>query len=208
MRQAGRITGWNDAKGFGFVTPHNGGARAFVHVKAFQAAARRPVDGDLVSYATRTDGKGRVNAIDVRFAGQRADVQAPMRRASAARLPRTAMGACALAAALGLMVTGAMPALLALVYLLMSTVTWIAYALDKDAAGKPGRQRTPEGTLHLLELLGGWPGALLAQGRLRHKTVKQGFQVEFWFAVIGNVAAAAWLWRSGWAARLSELLVG
>jgi cold shock CspA family protein len=47
MRQAGRINNWNDDKGFGFVTPHYGGARAFVHVKAFQVSARRPQGGGL-----------------------------------------------------------------------------------------------------------------------------------------------------------------
>lgn len=54
MRHVGRITKWNDAKGFGFVTPHNGDARAFVHIKAFQVSGRRPVEGDLISYDTAT----------------------------------------------------------------------------------------------------------------------------------------------------------
>ena len=88
MRHAGRITGWNDGKGFGFVTPHDGGARAFLHVKAFQHATRRPLDDDLVSYATRVDAKGRLNAIEVRFAGQR--IAAPAKKTGRVpmRIPR------------------------------------------------------------------------------------------------------------------------
>ena len=36
MRYLGRVTDWNDTKGFGFVMPNGGGDRAFVHVKAFE----------------------------------------------------------------------------------------------------------------------------------------------------------------------------
>src|SRR3546814_7859726 len=58
MRLAGRISDWNDDKGYGFVTPNGGGDRAFVHIKAFQSGSRRPVDGDLISYAVTRDGRG------------------------------------------------------------------------------------------------------------------------------------------------------
>ena len=93
MRQAGRITTWNYVKGFGFVTPHDGGSRAFVHINAFQG---------------------------------------PM------HIPRLATGLAFLLLAFALMVTGKVPAVIALGYLLMSGVSYIAYVvLDKDAAGKP-----------------------------------------------------------------------
>lgn len=39
-----------------------------------------------------------------------------------------------------------------------------------------GRWRTPENTLHVAELLGGWPGALVAQQLFRHKTRKISYQ--------------------------------
>jgi uncharacterized membrane protein YsdA (DUF1294 family) len=48
------------------------------------------------------------------------------------------------------------------VYGLMSLITFAVYFFDKRTA-RHGRPRTPEVTLHVLELLGGWPGALLAQ---------------------------------------------
>ena len=43
MRHAGPIRNWNAQTGFGFVTPHDGGARAFVHIKDFQVSGRRPL---------------------------------------------------------------------------------------------------------------------------------------------------------------------
>ena len=212
-RRAGRITGWDDGKGYGFVTPHDGGARAFVHIKAFQHATRRPLEGDLISYATQVDGKGRVNAVDVRFAGQRAVAsKAPPRRAARhrapVRIPRTGIAVAFLAVAVALMVAGVVPALVTLVYLVMSAVSYIAYVLDKDAAGKRRHQRTPEATLHALDTFGGWPGGLIAQQQMRHKTVKASFQAGFWMSVVINLLAVAALWYSGVAGRLSELLIG
>ncbi len=58
-----------------------------------------------------------------------------------------------------------------MIYAAMSLVTFAAFALDKRAAVK-GLRRTPEATLHTLELFGGWPGALLAMSFVRHKNRK------------------------------------
>jgi uncharacterized membrane protein YsdA (DUF1294 family) len=80
------------------------------------------------------------------------------------------------------------------IYLLMSVLTFLAYWWDKSAArGK--RWRIRENVLHLLALLGGWPGGLVAQQILRHKNRKAGFQVIFW--MIGVIHAVNWLWRYG-----------
>jgi uncharacterized membrane protein YsdA (DUF1294 family) len=71
-------------------------------------------------------------------------------------------------------------------YLLLSAATFIAYAADKSAAAS-GSRRTPERTLHLLALAGGWPGALVAQQLLRHKSTKQEFRQVFWLTALLNV---------------------
>src|SRR3546814_6129960 len=92
MRLAGRISDWNDDKGYGFVTPNGGGGRAFVHIKAFQPGSRRPVDGDLVSYAVTRDGRGRSNASEVRFAGQRITQRKPARQPTRIRSEERRVG--------------------------------------------------------------------------------------------------------------------
>jgi len=77
-------------------------------------------------------------------------------------------------------------------YAVISMLAYITYAIDKKAAIN-NRRRVSEKTLHLLGVMGGWPGAFLAQQRLRHKTQKTAFQVTFWLTVIVNLACAGWL---------------
>ena len=80
----------------------------------------------------------------------------------------------------------------AVLYGAMSLVTFQVYAMDKSAARR-GAGRTSETTLHLLALVGGWPGALLAQQWLRHKSAKRAFRAVFWATVLVNVAGLALL---------------
>ncbi|MCX6951656.1 MAG: DUF1294 domain-containing protein [Verrucomicrobia bacterium] len=67
--------------------------------------------------------------------------------------------------------------------LALSVFTFFLYRSDKRRA-VAGGDRTPEATLHLAALLGGWPGALLAQQRYRHKTAKVSFQFGYWTIVL------------------------
>ena len=89
-------------------------------------------------------------------------------------------------------VAGRLPFKVPGAYLLASCVTYVAYFLDKAAALK-GRWRTAESTLHVFSLVGGWPGAMLAQRTLRHKTQKRSFQILYWMTVLLNCVAVGWL---------------
>ena len=68
----------------------------------------------------------------------------------------------------------------------LSTVTFFAYGWDKVSA-TGGHRRTPESSLHTLEMLGGWPGAWLAQPLWRHKSRKASYRAAFLMAVALNV---------------------
>jgi len=56
-----------------------------------------------------------------------------------------------------------------------SPLAFAAYGCDKWRA-KRETSRIPEKRLHLLAVLGGWPGAVLGQKWFRHKTVKPVFR--------------------------------
>ncbi|NCB58288.1 MAG: DUF1294 domain-containing protein [Gammaproteobacteria bacterium] len=77
-------------------------------------------------------------------------------------------------------------------YFIISVVTYITYAMDKSAA-EQNRWRIQENTLHMLALVGGWPGALIAQRTLRHKTQKISFQIVYWATVGFNLAGLFWI---------------
>lgn len=73
--------------------------------------------------------------------------------------------------------------------LIASLVALFAYGLDKRRA-QLHAYRIPEGTLHALGIVGGWPGGLIAQRWFRHKTQKVSFQIQFYVTVAIHVALA------------------
>lgn len=71
MRYQGRITDWNDDRGFGFISPNGGGERVFVHISAFAKGQPRPLGNEIVSYElVKAPGKG-YRATGVRYRNTR-----------------------------------------------------------------------------------------------------------------------------------------
>ncbi|MEJ6005195.1 cold shock and DUF1294 domain-containing protein [Paucibacter sp. AS339] len=184
MRQQGQLTQWDDAKGYGFITPADGEAKVFVHIKGFDLRAERPQVGEALSFELGQDAQGKRRAVRVR-SRQTKPVAAP-RGASPRLLSSLALVPgfallyliCHLLWPIAPAVWGA--------YMAMSIATFIVYAGDKRAA-RLGQWRVAERTLHGLSLACGWPGALLAQQILRHKSGKPGFRRLFFVTVGLNV---------------------
>jgi uncharacterized membrane protein YsdA (DUF1294 family)/cold shock CspA family protein len=195
-RFSGTLSSWNDDRGFGFVSPLGTGRRVFVHISAFPAGSARPLVGDTLSFGIESsDGKDRATAVSssrpVRFVEGRSarnpsgTARGPRPKAAPA-LPGYLILAAFAALYLGVWSEWRIPIWVHALYLGASLVTFVVYAVDKRAAGT-SRRRVPENTLHLLELAGGWPGAIVAQQTLRHKTAKRSFRVAFWTAVAVNI---------------------
>ena len=63
----GTVKFFNDAKGFGFITPDGGGTDAFVHVTALEAAGLRTLSQDQrVEYELARDRRGRESATNIK----------------------------------------------------------------------------------------------------------------------------------------------
>ena len=183
MRRQGTIAKWNDERGFGFISSSEGRDSVFVHISSLPRSARRPSVNEAVSYTLGFDSHGRPQANDVRF------IARPMRQ-----LPRLGI-AVPMALAMSFLIALATLAALGrldlswlALYYGASITTYCCYSRDKTAAQNAGR-RIPESTLHLMSLVGGWPGALIAQVLLRHKTRKPSFLLQYWLTVILNCIA-------------------
>jgi uncharacterized membrane protein YsdA (DUF1294 family)/cold shock CspA family protein len=201
MRTKGKITSWNDDKGFGFITPNTGGKRVFVHINAFGNRTRRPEVNQTVTFALSTDKQGRPCAVKATLAGDRLTQQSQQANGSISII----VAALFLAIVGAAVLTDKIPSLVFVIYMAASLLTFIMYAADKSAA-KKGLWRTKESTLHVLSLAGGWPGALVAQQKLRHKSKKQSFRSVFWVTVMLNFAAFIWLLTPTGTATLHSLV--
>ncbi|HEY8569865.1 DUF1294 domain-containing protein [Microbulbifer sp.] len=208
-RVKGKIRNWNDDKGFGFIEPMLGGKQVFIHIKALGNRQRRPKAGDVVTYEPSSDRQGRPCAVKAVLAGDNSQAKSQPKRKSAGNASRNSRPLMVGLVFLGLVAAsvalGRLPPLLLLLYIGMSLLTYLSYYLDKSAA-RAGNWRTKESTLHLMSLLGGWPGAWLAQQQLRHKSRKQPFRFIFWLTVLANLGALAWLHTAEGSAYLRMLL--
>jgi uncharacterized membrane protein YsdA (DUF1294 family)/cold shock CspA family protein len=202
VRTKGRITSWNDDKGYGFVTPLTGGEQVFIHISALGNRNRRPELNQVVTYSISKDAQGRPCAANATLAGDKLVKKAP-RKSNNFAIGFAFVFLAAIAVGVA---TGNLSASLLAGYLALSLITFAAYARDKSAAQK-GAWRISEGTLLLLGIAGGWPGGLIAQEILRHKSKKASFRVTFWVTVPMNCAALVWLHSEGGIEATRELFV-
>lgn len=189
MRFQGTLTTWNDERGFGFITPSQGGDEVFVHIKAFSPSVGRPRVGLLLDFEVELGPQGkkrasRVTVVRQTRAASRAVPESPAQWGTASLFVLPAFLLIYIVTSMLWRTSFWWTA----AYVGLSLLTFLVYALDKTAAIK-NRWRTSENTLHALALFGGWPGALLAQQILRHKSTKVEFRRVFWATVVLNVVA-------------------
>ncbi|MDN3637841.1 cold shock and DUF1294 domain-containing protein [Simiduia curdlanivorans] len=188
MDHSGKLISWNLTKGFGFVQPKYGGKDIFVHISDFLDASNTPQAGQAVTFTLSTDGAGRPCGKNVARLNDRKPTAHSHFSGN-------------LSVALAILFTFAvsysalrlkMPIAILWLYLAINCLTFTLYITDK-AAAKSGAWRTQERSLHMLALLGGWPGAAFAQQIFQHKTKKLGFRFVYWLTVLLNIAGFWWL---------------
>jgi cold shock CspA family protein len=79
MRSEGKLTKWNDARGFGFITPTQGGPEVFVHISALPKDGHRPTIGERVTFEIEVDREGKKRAAYV-FCPDQPAVRVQVRR--------------------------------------------------------------------------------------------------------------------------------
>lgn len=176
-RETGTLVRWDEEKGYGFIRPYNNKDEIFFHVKTLAPHQRRPKVGDVLTYDVMLDEQDRY------YAG-------------ATKIEGFAWSGFTFIW-LGIVVLFGIYAYFAIqrtlpfhpiaIYVAMSLLAIWTYRGDKWAA-QAGDWRTPELRLHLVETLGGWPGAFFAQIFYRHKIKKVKYQVVFWLIVAGHGA--------------------
>lgn len=211
MHHTARIAEWNADKGYGWL--QWGSRRLFLHRRDFSGQQRTPSVGEEIRFILDRDAKGRPcasHAIQMRGSGPGEEAtlirgsglrthEAPARthRLRTRAVPKRGHGRGFGTQVMELLFLGGLLVLPALALkhhgadvwnnaayvLTLSVITHAVYTSDKHRA-RANAWRIPESNLHLLELLGGWPGAWLAQRSLRHKCSKGSYQFVFWLIIL------------------------
>jgi uncharacterized membrane protein YsdA (DUF1294 family) len=153
----------------------------FVQIKEFENRRFRPEMGKALTYELSTGRDGRLCAKNAKLTEK-----PPKEFSKSILLAITFLAIICISLFLNILSMATI-----LTYVILSIVTYLTYAKDKSAA-EDGSWRTPENTLHILALLGGWPGAIIAQKKLRHKSRKQPFRFIFWVTALVNTASLFW----------------
>ncbi len=203
-QQKGLVVQWDDDRGFGFIGSQQGSV--FLHISVFKGS-RRPKVGDEVVFGHKLNTKGklqatfaRLNELEVDQESIRQKKKSKNRHAKQHRRSRySQIGTREYLDILAIVIClvglwqfyhGSSIWLVPAIYGVVSLVSIGQYSVDKRRA-KSHEWRIPESYLHLIEWLGGWPGAIFAQIHFNHKTTKQSYQVVFQVIIIAH--AAFWL---------------
>jgi uncharacterized membrane protein YsdA (DUF1294 family)/cold shock CspA family protein len=174
LDNVGAIVEWRAAQGFGFL--ELGSARVFLHRREFAEWHKAPEVGDRIRFSIGLDKEGRTCAKSATHLndGGKFSIRDFLVFAGLLILPCVALSRVPI-----------QPAFTFGYFGIVSLIGYVVYAADKNRARR-GQQRISERELHLVELLGGWAGAFVAQRRLRHKCSKVRYQVMFWVIVFAH----------------------
>lgn len=186
MRAEGKIVFWDTASGKGYALAKAGGCKIYIEEKDFTDSTYIPTVGQAIKLTIKEPQRGKPVGESITLLGNKVRrKKLPTRSFTWAMIALTALLAAWL-------VSYQIVASSVLIYYgVLSLVSLSCYLLDKRAARKD-LWRFKERNLQLVALLGGWPGALLGQGLLRHKTSKLYFLSTFYCIVLLHLALLFW----------------
>lgn len=177
--ERGTVTSWKEDKKFGFIKTATSDKEVFFHISDLKRGSRQPYVGEMLQFDIQTGRDGKVKATNIYFCKDIAERKRTFTTLSVLLLIIPFIG-CILSAVY-------ISYLPLVAYLIATPLSFYAYKADK-AKAQQGQWRTPEATLHLLDLLGGWYGGFYAQRKLYHKNKKGTFQFVFWVTVIAHLS--------------------
>ena len=187
----------------GFIRSPKTGYDIFFHLKDYRGSAA-PREGETVWFDEITSTHTKPRAIEVSTVSGNADVHSNRPRRYIGRNSNTRPFVLLLFLWVVLGIWGVWSYRLSIwvvaAVLAVNMLTVLAYASNPQASR---RWRTPEPVLHLLSLLGGWPGAGLAQAILRYHSRKPSFASLYWGSVGLHLALLL-----GWLLWLEPRLAG
>lgn len=182
IRKKGILTTWDDSKGYGFITPVGETKEIFVHRSEYQG---RPLLNDKLSFTLAKDKNDRDCAINV-IKFHKAKLTSTKEESNSIGMLSIFLIAVFYFILFYLSKKGSMQLYIIPYYVVISIFTFYIYSKDKDYA-QNGSWRISENTLHLLSILGGWSGALIAQNKLQHKSSKFSFKIVFFLTIALNL---------------------
>ncbi len=207
LKKQGKIIKWDDAKGFGFILPEESKKHIFVHIKSFANRNIRPSINQSVVYTVSKNKDGKQSAINVTRAtdnllgnktnkknislksisNNNSNYAIDYKSSHKINIAYMIFVLTFLSFLLYFSINGKLPLYIIVFYGTISVITYFSYSVDKSKSITK-EYRTSEKSLHLLSLIGGWMGAIIAQQRFRHKNKKISFQIVFWITVIFNIS--------------------
>ncbi|MCZ4293264.1 DUF1294 domain-containing protein [Vibrio sinaloensis] len=177
MAIQGTIAQWDQSKGYGYISVENQDTQILFHINDLENNSQLPCVSEPVVFRLGSDSNGTMRAVDV--------TRPLVFNFSLA----IAVWFCS--ALVGSVVLLDFPIISCVLYFAASTATYTLYALDRHAMMNGG-WRVPEVAFHVMNVFGGWVGALLAQSFMHHKYHDVGFKFLFWSTLVLNIALFAW----------------
>ncbi len=182
VRKKGILTTWNNDKGYGFITPIGETKEIFIHISEYQG---HPLLNDQLSFTLSKDKSGRDCAINaIKF--HKAKLTPTKKDTNTVGILSIFSITIFYLILFYFTKESSIQIYIIPYYIMISIFTFFIYSKDKDYA-EAGSWRISEKTLHLLSILGGWSGALIAQDKLQHKSSKFSFKIVFFLTILLNL---------------------